>query len=452
MNNNFSRQDNNKFNGQKPRGQPYGQPYGQPSNHTPNRALGQTGPNRYNNAPTSDRPPHNNNYMNNNYKNKQHQHNPNNPNLQMFRDDNTDNMDSNTIKKILIDYVHATVNLSNYKYKLIEYEHDLQLLKEKIYTISSNYMGVNGLLVFLKVNDQFLSYIIDKKYLTYNLEKIDYSKIKILPIKHHLDETIYNGTIIDGVQLFDERDGMKKFVINDVYYFRGQNLTESRMVHKMLNISAYFQSCENNNTKILNDTIFIVNKSYGMDEIDNLINKYIPKLQHYKAVSGVAFYPEFSAMKLIYLFSNSNEVDKPQSNKIQQNNNNVQSNNMFNNILQPQTIKNNEYEIIDEKNEDLNTNTLTFKVKKTNTNDVYHLYLAQLLPDNKLKYNKIGIAYMPTIECSHLCWNAFSNSNGADLLMDCKYDEVKNMWIPVKLAQGKRVDLITSLDRFVTKT
>jgi hypothetical protein len=480
-NNGNKYENNERFNGNKPRNPNY--------NNRPNPNLNSNpnpnpNPNRYQKQPFNDT---NSNYKNKQYSNNRYQNNPNNPNnannvsnpsnpnMQMFRDNqnNTDtNMNINYIKKLLIEYINTTVNLSNYKYKLIEYEHDLQLLKEKMYMISPNYMGVNGLLIFLKVNDQFLSFIIDKKYLTYNLEKIDYSKIKIIPIKHHLDETIYDGTIIDGVLLFDDRDGMKKFVINDLYYFRGQNLTENRMAHKIVNISAYFQSVEPNNTNILNDTVFIVNKLYNMDEIDNLINKYIPKLPYSKAVSGVAFYPEFSAMKLIYLFSNSNEIDKPPQQNYKQNQQQNYAHTPQNHIQHThvqhthahtqqnyahtqQDMKSNEYEIIEnDKSDDTNLDidTLTFKIKKTNINDVYHLYLGELLPENRFKYNKIGLACIPTIECSHFCRDSFVNSNGMDLLMDCKYDDKKNVWTPIRLAKGKRrPDLVEKLNAFVQK-
>jgi len=425
------------------------------------------GQRRYNNDQNNGQRRYNRDQNNNgqNYQNRNNNYQKNqNPNPKMNMYQNDEDLNTMQIKKLLIDYINNTVNLSNYKYKLLEYEDDLLLLSDKTsqnynsdqdkkYFISPNYMGINGLLVFIKIGDKYLSYIIDKKQLTYNLEKIDYYKVNIIPVNYRLDDTIYNGTIIDGVLLFDDKSGIKKFVINDLYYFRGQNLTENKMTHKILNISSYFESIKSD--KILNDTVFIVNKLYEMNEIENLVNKYISQLTNSKAVSGIAFYPEISAQKLIYLFSNCAEKTKPETNNypIQQ------TNNKFNNksTFQPNFQKN-EYEIINEsikKDDDINDDvkTLTLKVRKTDTCDVFNLYSGSVLPNKTFKYTKIGLAYLPTMDSSIFCRDAFTQSNNTDILMDCKYDEPKNGWIPVSInTNKKRPDTIQQLNTFIQKT
>lgn len=412
-----------KFNNRYP-------PNNNQNNQNQNRALN-------NNQPNQNRP-----YT----KNHNHDQGQNTrPNAQMFRDDNNDNNNSfNYVKKTLIEYISRTVNLSNYKYKMLEYEHDLQLLKEKSYMVSPNYGGINGLLIFMKHEDKYLSFVIDKKFLTYNLDKVDYNKVKIIQMNCRLDDSIYKGTIMDGVLLTDNRNGGKKFVINDMYYFRGESLTDDKIAHKLLNVASYFES--NKIDSSLNDCSFIVNKLYKLDEIDNIINKYIPQLPSNNFISGVAFYSEFSASKLIYLFNNAtNNNNDKQKNQVQQ----TQSV-PIPNYPSDTNPTNNEYVIIETvKDDNVNIDTLTFKAKQTSINDVYNLYLGSILPNKTFKYNKIGIACIPTIECSFFCRDTFINSNGMDVLMDCKHDALKNVWIPVKLNTDKRKpDLMTKLDNF----
>lgn len=374
-------------------------------------------------------------YNNNNNNNPRFNNNNNRNNNQR---NNTFNDDVNTIdintKKMLIEYIDITINLSNFKYKLIEFEYDLMLIKDRPYMISPNYMGVMGLLIFAKIDGKFLSVIIDKKQLTYNLGKIDYNMIKIIPIKFSGDESLYNGTIMDGVLMFDDHTGIKKFIVNDIYVLRGQTLVDDKLFNKMINISVYLETIKHN--IIDNDIIFIVNKLYRLDQIDDLINNIMPNMKYNKALSGVAFYPEISGSKLLYLFSNSNMKD---------NNNNTNIPTKPNNI----PVKKNEYEIIDVSNDNnVNVETLTFRVKKTEKVDVYNIYLGEMLPNNYFKYIKVGRAYIPTMESSVFCNDAFATKT--ELLMECKYDKLKNGWIPISInTTKKRPDLNERIVDFV---
>lgn len=383
---------------------------------------------------------HNNNnnprYNNNNNRNNNNPryNNNNGPRNNTFNNDITNSIDINT-KKSLIEYIDITINLSNFKYKLIEFEYDLMLIKDKPYMLSPNYMGIMGLLVFAKIDGKFLSVIIDKKQLTYNLGKIDYNTIKIIPITFRGDESLYDGTIIDGVLMFDDHSGIKKFVVNDVYTLRGKNLVDDRLFNKMINIAVYLETIKHN--IIENDVVFIVNKLYKLDQIDDLINNIMPGLKYSKSLSGVAFYPELSGSKLLYLYSNNNVKDNIPVNIPK---------------IDDTPIAKNEYEIIDVKNNVSNddTDTLTFKVKKTEIVDVYSIYLGEMLPNNYFKYVKIGRAYIPTIESSVFCSEAFTNSGKIELLMDCKYDKSKNGWIPISINNNKkRPDLNEKLAKFI---
>jgi len=166
------------------------------------------------------------------YNNK---HNPN---------DTSNNQETVSLetRQTLLKYMYHTIELSNYKYKLIEYEYDLPLLKEKQYYVSPNYNGIHSLLIFIKIKDQYLSFVIDRKTLTYNINQIDYDKVKIIPVHYRFDEEIYSGSIFDGVLLYNNIDGIKHFVINDIYCLRGKNMSGDKVTNKMLNISTYLET------------------------------------------------------------------------------------------------------------------------------------------------------------------------------------------------------------------
>lgn len=328
------------------------------------------------------------------------------------------------IKESLLKYIYNVIDLSNYKYKLIEYEYDLQLLKEKKYYVSPNYNGIHGLLVFIKIKDKFLSFIIDRKTLTYNINQIDYNKVKMIPIFYKLEENIYNGTIFDGVLLYNNIDGKKVFVINDIYYLMGKDMSKNIIINKILNISTYLETIKND--RINNNITFVSNKLYELKDIQQLVNMYIPKSKYNRSIKGISFYSEYSGTKLIYLYNNCAQEIVSVDNNIEKINQIKQFNIKLN----------------------VGLKTAIFKMKKTDIVDVYNLFLGQKINENNkklFKYKKICIAYIPTKECSFFCKNIFEHSN--ELLVECNYCKEKDKWIPFKLiTERKRPDLIDSIN------
>lgn len=395
--------------------------------------------------------PQHQNHNNYNSQNKQQYHQYSQQNYQQQSpQDNTMN-DINTKKEILT-YVYNTIELSNYKYKLVEYEYDLGLIKEKKFYVSPNYNGIHSLLIFAKIRNQFLSFIIDRKTLTYNINQIDYDKVKIIPIYHRFDEEIYKGTIFDGVLLYNNIDGMKNFVINDIYYLRGKYLSDDKISNKMLNISTYLDNVNQtakNDTK-MNNIVFIVNKLYELKDIQQLVNAYIPKSKYSKSIKGIAFYPEFSGSKLIYLFNNCN-ADKEQQQSPQTQQQTKSEIATHSPIIPTSTYTQEPVKQQPKTNINVDVNNLSaiFRMKKTETIDVYNLFIGEKYNegDKKLfKYKKIDIAYVPTKECSHFCKEAFDKADDDNVLVECKYIPEKKKWTPVKVADNKkRPDLIEKI-------
>lgn len=360
---------------------------------------------------------------------------------QKNHDNDNDFLNDNFIKEQILDYVYNAITLSNYKYKLIECEYDLPLIKEKQYFVSPNYNGINGLLVFIKIKNRYMSCIIDRKTLTYELGQVDYNKVRIIPISFKFDEEIYNGTIYDGVLLYNIFDGVKHFIINDVYYLMGKNMTAEKINNKMIHISAYLKTIKNDTS--LNNIVLKTNKLYELKDIQQLVNLYIPKSKYNRSIKGLAFYSIISEMKLIYLYSNGihdkNECHIKQS---------VTDNKQL--AINYTTNMSDISDISNISKVKFNTQTnIIFKMKTTNIADVYNLYLGYKLTEEGKKLfrcKKIGIAYIPTKECSHFCKKIFNDNNTDTLLVECSLDTDKNRWIPVKLAENKkRPDLIENI-------
>jgi hypothetical protein len=343
-------------------------------------------------------------------------------------------------KKQIIDYIYRKIELSNFKYKLIEFEYDLPLLKEKTHFVSPNYNGIHSLLIFVKLKDKYLSFIIDRKTLTYNQAQIDIEKVKIIPVYIRLDESVYQGTIIDGVLLYNNINGVKNFVVNDIYIFRGQDMINEKMNNKMMNITAYLESMKDD--PATNSIYLIVNKLYYLSEIQQLVNLYIPKSKYSNSIKGVAFYPEISGTKLIYLYNNcSHDVPNEPENVY------ISKNQEAKHVKSVKSARESNVEVIGD------VITAVFRLKRTDVIDVYNLYLGQksIEGDKKLlKYKKICIAYIPTKECSFFCKDLFNQSKENAVLVECKYDSEKGKWIPIKqIMDRKRPDLYEKIEKLI---
>jgi hypothetical protein len=386
-----------------------------------------------NNNGYKNRPRDNDNYRprdNNNYRKDNDNYRPRDNDRYRPRDNNDDNPEeietSHAVKQQLVKFIYDSINISKFKYKLMEYEYDLPMLKDYNYFVSPNYNGINGLLIFIKIKDSYYSFIIDRRTLSYNAQQVDIEKIKSYPVKIKLDKSIYNGTIIDGVLLYN-KGRIKQFMINDVYLFRGQDLSEDKMNNKLLNISSYFDSVMNTNT---NDTILHINKLYDMSELKKLINSYIPNNKLNNSIKGIAFYPDVSGTKLIYLYNNCSQMkdDTPTNHP-----------STVNPVIVKQPVRN--FAV-----KDANI-TAIFRAKKTDIVDVYNLYLTEVIKDKGkafIKYKKWALAYIPSRECSFFCKDLFANQDTA--LVECKYILEKDKWMPFKhITDRKKPDSLISV-------
>lgn len=314
-------------------------------------------------------------------------------------------------KTELISYIYSVLDLSKYKYRLLEHEQDLELIKKTRYFISPNYNGIQSLLIFKEIDNIKHCYILDKTKLAFSKNKVDINKVSIFKISLPIDNPdLYKGTIIDGVYLNND----SKFIINDIHYFRGKNLQSDKIKYKLINITKFLELYPKASSSL------IINKLYDPHDISKLVGTYIPtsKLSNY--IKGLAFYPEISNnLKLIYLFNNcSKNVEKEHVNTAFS----IPSN------TPPTKIKDGQLANI--------------RMKKTGITDVYNLTLSSsIVKDNKkyIMFKQIGIAYIPNIECSIMCNSVFEHGRDT-VIMECKYVEENDKWIPLKRSTNPKPD------------
>lgn len=338
-------------------------------------------------------------------------------------------LDQPAIKQQLLSYVYNMVEISKYKYKILEYEHDLAFLKDNSYFVSPNYNGITGLMVFTRIRDRFFSFIVDRRTLSYNLNQLDLEKVKMIPFNIRLNKQIYEGTILDGVLLYNHKNNRSKtFVVNDVYYFCGQNLLEDYMNNKITNVSTFMDTCYVDDPQ-LNSISFVVNKLYNLHEIKELVNSYIPKSKFSNSIKGLTFHPKLSGTKLIYLYNNCSNSKVGEAS--------------------PQAVQLvNAIDVRESKIEVKDSFTATFRMKKKDTVDVYQLYLCKKVSKNGkkfMKFEKFDMAYVPTKDCSYFCKDLFDKIGTDTVLVECKYLPDRNKWIPVEESVKKRPDDIEKI-------
>ena len=365
------------------------------------------------------------------------------------------------LKKSLINYLYSKVNISNYTYKILKFKNDLnELLKEK-YFVSANFSGTNCFLIFFTYNEKYFSFLVDKKDLSYSVQKLNFDNIKTIPAKLKIDNSIYTGTIFDGIFIQkNKKNKSDMFVITDVYMLKGQNYQSMNINIKMKTIFEFLKN--NYDDRLNNELLLSVNCLYELSDINEL-DDVIPSLEYF--VRGYCFYPQQSGRNIIYLFSNENSQDICKNNcsdnehknydndhknydNEHKNYGNIQQNKKYDSGLYKKIEKNNnlseeekEKKIIYTPKKDIKK--YIFEMKKTEMADVYILYVVKIVKNTKTDKNsllrvKVDLAYIPNIKKSKWCKDLIVKSVNNSVLVECNYDVDKKKWEPVREVDAKR--------------
>jgi hypothetical protein len=313
-------------------------------------------------------------------------------------------------KNKIIDYIYNLIDLSKYRYNMLENMQQLSYLKNNEHFVAPNFKGFNYFLLFNKVSKitpegkkEFSQCIaIDKKNLSYNKKTVDIKKVFMYKIKVMASPMIFKGT------LFDAKIIKNVMLIKDSYYIMGNSLIDMEMDEKMVYLDTIltqqFQKdgCTNFKLKI--------NKLYSYNMLDHLVNKIIPSCE--LDTTGLIFYPKKSGISYIF-------TDKKPTEKIVINNSSPINNNSYDMIHQIKDfLESRIYSY------ELNETHQILDVEPTNITDVYNIY------DND---NKLGIAHIPNLKISKFCKENIINK----IKCVCTFYKPFNKWIPLKLYDTK---------------
>jgi hypothetical protein len=391
---------------------------------------------------------YNQNY-NKNYEKKENNYENNN--------DNNDNINI-SIKESILDYLYNRIEIGDHKYTIIKNIGDIYELKNDRYYVSGNSCGINSIIIFMKKNNNYYSYLIDRRSISYNRQTLNKAKVRFTEIKLSVDLKIYDGTIFDGILIDNDTnkislknnvntDGKSKllFMITDVFILNGKsviNMNYKKKMYLMNDIINKHVEVNNNN----NNIELFISQPYELNQISSLFQENIQNNTKKYNIKGIAFYPELSGSKLIYIFDKNDEKIKEELLIGVENINNNNSLKLEENIedkefnyIEKKIIY--KYEIIDiEKIKEI---ILNLEMKKTLINDVYKLY-AIFNYKNKYIKKKIGIAYIPTFILSLKCKNLFLNRE--NIIMKCLL--INNKWIPLQESEINKIDIINLDTRF----
>jgi hypothetical protein len=332
------------------------------------------------------------------------------------------------VKKRIIEYIFSAVDVSKYKYTILRVESDLEAFKSDQYYISLNFNGKNCFLVLVKLGNEFYSIIVDRKQLSYSLEKINYDNVDIFHCNANVDIGAYNGTIFDGI--LTKRDNMNQYTITDIYYFKGSDYSEISLDMKLYELDKYLKNGDinyPNKREYRNKRMEIdlcVNKIYDLSQTREIIEKTIPSSPD-RLIRGVCFFPKKSGTRLLYIF-NENQ------NNMQQPNNRYTEQKKFNNRK-----KVNKFKYMAKSNDPIYA---ILEMKATNTPDVYKLYAVEKINnrnDNnnnseKLKKYKMDIACIQDRAKSKWCFDITSNTVDRKVFVKCIWRDDKEKWEPIE--------------------
>ena len=318
-----------------------------------------------------------------------------------------DNDSDKDIKQKVIDYLYNVLNLSNYRYILLNTIEKLKFLQENDYYCSPNFKGINYFLIFMTITNKHYSILIDKKKLSYHKNQLDMKNICVIKIFINTSSNIFSGTIFDGKLV--NKDNKYHYLIHDCYQLMNKKIVDMDLKKKILYLNDIINTnefnCSNFNIKL--------NKLYNYEDLPELINKIIPSCSLIN--NGLIFYPKQSGVNILYIDKKIEKIEKID----------IESN-------QVEKIESKTYDLIYNFNSFLSSRTYSYEkegktkvlwIKKTEIADVYNLY------ENKEDL-KIGIAHIPNLKISHYCFN---NVKDEMVKINCIYNNKFQKWIPLNL-------------------
>jgi hypothetical protein len=263
-------------------------------------------------------------------------------------------------------------------------------------------------------------------------------------VKHRFNENLYQGTLLQG-NFLQINQYQNIFLIHDLLIFKDRAHLAS-LSDKIVILNDIFKTQFSSDPGL--DTHQILLKEYGSyDQINDFVNNYRNTLPYRDLINGIIFRPEIRNQKLIYLVLNKpgqvlglehieTNAKLEQPDVVNKNNNNNPVLAMSGPSLGP-SLGNKP--TIDH----VKFTKIVFKMKKTSKQDVYELYLNDLVP-------KYGIAAVISIKHSEEIRNWYANTPGQqEIIVECDYVSNFNKWKPIKHLPSDCI--VTSFENVCTK-
>ena len=304
------------------------------------------------------------------------------------------------IKNKIIDFLFDSVDISKFRYVMLNNLQKLNYLKKNGHYVSPNYKGFNYFLLFTIINNNHYCVVIDKKKLSYHKNQIDVKSIPIIKIKILTSKAIFNGSIFD-CKLIRKKNNFI-MLIKDCFLLMGNCILDMEMKNKMKHIDNIIKNQFNHNPS--QNFKILLNKLFEYNDLKKLIKEIIPKCDF--PSQGVVFFPKFSGITIIHVEKKIEKI-------------NITTN-----------VKNDSYHMIYNLVNFLKSRTYSYEqdgkkkkmyLKKTEITDVYDVV-------EKINGERLGIAHIPNLKISHMCQNLI---NDKPVQFNCIFNNKYKKWIPL---------------------
>ena len=102
------------------------------------------------------------------------------------------------IKKKIIDYLYLKLDLSKFRYIILNSIQKLKFLRDNDHFVSPNFKGYNYLIIMLSINNIKYCVAIDRKKLSYHKSQLDIKNIQIIQININTSLYISGLTILNN--------------------------------------------------------------------------------------------------------------------------------------------------------------------------------------------------------------------------------------------------------------
>jgi hypothetical protein len=355
------------------------------------------------------------------------------------------------IKSHILDFLYNKIEVNEHKYTIIKNISDIYDLKSKKYYVSGNSCGINSFLIFMKKDENYYSYLIDRRSISYNRQTLKKSSVRISEVKLSVDLKLYDGTIMDGIIIDNDvnmvssknnKNTKISFMVSDVFMFSGKSVITMDYKQKMYFVSLMINKMLDSKNSSNNNIELIISRPYELNQLKDMFLELNNNLKNHN-IKGITYYPQYSSNKLIYIFDKQDDKFKNDllSGSIKEDSELILNNNEMDNDIDSNIDKKRIFKFELENVECTDDIILNFEMVKSNIPDVYKLFSIFKIKNNYIK-KKIGVAYIPTYVLSLTCKTYFLNKNS--IIMSCKFNTNKNKWVPIEEATVKKIDIINN--------